>query len=439
MAKQPTPQNLTKKHLARMERERIQKRNLLIIAGIIGAIIFGLILYGILDQYVFTQIRPVARVGSENITTNEFQKQVRFSRYRLIDQLRSLTADPMMLQFFGSYAQQIQAQLASPSAVGQEVLDMMIENAIVRKEAERLGITVSREDLDREMEQAFGFFPDGTPTPTTAPTLIPTSTLSAEQLAMIPPTETPQPEDEAVPTEEETPIAETTSTPDPEATATPDVVPTETLVPTITPTPTPYSRELFEQNLNQYVSSAQSVQFNEQDLREFIRMQLLRRLVFEEVTKNVSATAEQVWARHILVATEEEAQAVLVRLQAGESFVDLARELSLDDSNKDRGGDLDWFTRDAMVTPFADAAFNMQVGEISQPIQTDFGYHIIQVLGHEERSLDPSQLEQARAAAYQTWLEQAKQEANVETYDRWISVVPSDPRVPPELNVDLMQ
>jgi peptidyl-prolyl cis-trans isomerase D len=439
MAKQPTPQNLTKKHLARMQRERIQQRNLLIIAGVVGAIIFGIILYGVLDQLVFNQIRPVARVGSENITTSEFQKQVRFNRHRLIDQLRSLTADPVMLQFFGSYVQQIQAQLASPSAIGQEVLDMMIENTIVRKEAERLGITVSQEELDREMEQAFGFFADGTLTPSPEPTINPTSTLSADQLALLPPTATAVPEEELEPTEEVISTPEATATPDPEVTATPEVTPTITLTPTITPTPTPYTRDLFQQNLDQYVSSAQSVQFNERDLREFIRMQLLRRLVFEAVTKDVTATAEQVWVRHILVATEEEAQSVLARLQAGESFVDLARELSLDDSNKDQGGDLNWFTREDMVTPFSEAVFNLEIGEISQPVQTDFGYHIIQVLGHEERPLDPSQLEQARSAAYQNWLEEAKREANVETYDRWLNVVPNDPAVPPELNVNVMQ
>jgi peptidyl-prolyl cis-trans isomerase D len=428
MAKQPTPTNLTKKHLARIERERIRQRYILTVAGIVGLLIFGFILYGILDQYVFTQMRPVARVGTENISTADFQKQVRFNRYRLIDQLQSLTADPMMLQFFGSYVQQIQAQLSSPAIIGQDVLNTMIEDAIIRKEAERLGITLSEAEVNQELEQAFGFYADGTPTPTITPTPFATSTLSAEQLALIPPTETPVPVEEATPAAEEvTPTPEETAAPETEVTAAPEATPTITL------TPTPYTRDLYEDNLNEYVDSAKIVQFNKQDLRDFIYRQALKRKVYEAVTQDINTTAEQVWARHILVPTEEMAQVVLERLQNGESFVDIAREMSLDTGTIDQGGDLGWFTRDMMIEPFSEAAFNLNIGEFSQPVQTQSGYHIIQVLGREERPLNTSQLEQARSAAYQEWLENAKKEYNVETYDRWMDVVPNDPRLPPEL------
>jgi peptidyl-prolyl cis-trans isomerase D len=402
--------------------------------------LWRLIIYGILDQFVFAQIRPVARVGSENISTSEFQKQVRFNRYRLIDQLRSLTADPMMLQFFGSYVQQIQTQLSSPTVIGQEVLDTMIEDVLIQKEAERLNITVTEEELNKELEQAFGFYPDGTPTPTITPTPFSTSTLSAEQLALVPATATAAPTDDAVPAEDLTPTPEETAALEEAATATPEVAPTITLTPTITPTATAYTRDIFQENLDQYVDSAKTAQFNEQDLRAFIRKQVLRRKLYEAITKDVSATAEQVWARHILVPTEEMAQVIFERLQNGESFVDLAREMSIDTNNKDQGGDLSWFTREAMVAPFSEAAFNMSIGEISQPVQSESGFHIIQVLGREERPLDASQLDQAKSVAFSDWLEKAKSETTVETYDeRWIDVVPTDPQMPPELASSIAQ
>ncbi|MDG2047012.1 MAG: peptidylprolyl isomerase [Halioglobus sp.] len=97
-------------------------------------------------------------------------------------------------------------------------------------------------------------------------------------------------------------------------------------------------------------------------------------------------TDEQVSAAHILISladrTHEEAQAraneVVLRLQAGEDFHALAQEYSDDKSNAGKGGELGFFTRNRMVKPFADAAFAMtEEGEVSAPVETQYGYHII--------------------------------------------------------------
>ncbi len=114
-------------------------------------------------------------------------------------------------------------------------------------------------------------------------------------------------------------------------------------------------------------------------MRSLIRRQLLRQKVVEAVTKDVATSAEQVWARHILVEKEEDAKKVLDELKAGGNFAELAKQYSTDTSNKDQGGDLGWFTKGQMVQEFEDAAFALKVGEISQPVKTTFGYHIIQV------------------------------------------------------------
>ena len=78
-----------------------------------------------------------------------------------------------------------------------------------------------------------------------------------------------------------------------------------------------------------------------------------------------------------------------------------------------------------MVTEFSDAAFAMNVGDISQPIKTTFGYHIIQVLGHEQnRSLDASALEQKKSAALTDWLEQSRLQAKIDRFykDEYVPV-----------------
>ena len=88
------------------------------------------------------------------------------------------------------------------------------------------------------------------------------------------------------------------------------------------------------------------------------------------------AQTERVRARHILVQTEAEAQQIIEKLNAGEKFADVAKKYSLDGS-KEYGGDLGYFTAAEMVPEFSKAAFALKVGELSAPVKTDFGWHII--------------------------------------------------------------
>ena len=85
---------------------------------------------------------------------------------------------------------------------------------------------------------------------------------------------------------------------------------------------------------------------------------------------------------HILVKKKGEALAILERLEKGESFTNLARDLSVDKGSAKRGGDLGLFGRGMMVKPFEEAAFKLKKGEItSEPVRTEFGYHIIKRAG----------------------------------------------------------
>lgn len=96
-----------------------------------------------------------------------------------------------------------------------------------------------------------------------------------------------------------------------------------------------------------------------------------------EMNKETFSQEEQVKASHILVETEEKAKEVIEKLKAGEDFAELAKQYSLDESNKESGGELGFFSRGQMVTEFEEAAFSLNSNEISDPVKTDYGYHII--------------------------------------------------------------
>ena len=86
----------------------------------------------------------------------------------------------------------------------------------------------------------------------------------------------------------------------------------------------------------------------------------------------------EIRASHILVQTEDEAKKLYDEIQNGKSFADIAQAVSLCPSGKN-GGDLGFFGKGMMVKPFEDAAFALEVGEVSQPVQTQFGWHLIQL------------------------------------------------------------
>lgn len=84
---------------------------------------------------------------------------------------------------------------------------------------------------------------------------------------------------------------------------------------------------------------------------------------------------------HILVKKQSEALAIMERLKKGEKFGKLAKEMSIDSGSAKRDGSLGYFGKGMMVKPFEEAAFKLQIGEMSEPVKSEFGYHIIKRLG----------------------------------------------------------
>lgn len=100
----------------------------------------------------------------------------------------------------------------------------------------------------------------------------------------------------------------------------------------------------------------------------------------EEIQKHYDQASKELNARHILVADEATAKEVIEKLNAGGDFAALAKEYSSDTGSAEKGGEVGWFTVGMMVQPFNDAAYTMKKGEISAPVQSDFGFHIIELL-----------------------------------------------------------
>ncbi|MCM3125064.1 MULTISPECIES: peptidylprolyl isomerase [Bacillaceae] len=138
---------------------------------------------------------------------------------------------------------------------------------------------------------------------------------------------------------------------------------------------------------------------------------------FEE-NKESFDQKEQVKASHILVEDEATAKKVKKELDSGKDFAELAKEYSTDASNAAKGGDLGYFGKGEMAKEFEEAAFGMKVGEVSAPIKTDFGYHIIKVADKKaaktavfedhKKEIKESLFDQKIQTEYPNWLEKKK-------------------------------
>jgi peptidyl-prolyl cis-trans isomerase C len=125
----------------------------------------------------------------------------------------------------------------------------------------------------------------------------------------------------------------------------------------------------------------------DREVKKAVTQEAVRKL-YDDTIKNVKPEPE-VRARHILVETEDEAKKAQARLKAGEDFGKVAGEMSKDPGSKSDGGDLGFFSQERMVQPFAETAFKLQPGQVSDPVKTQFGWHLIKVEEKRTRPIPP--------------------------------------------------
>jgi peptidyl-prolyl cis-trans isomerase D len=298
---------------------------------------------------------------------------------------------------------------------------------LIRQEAARRKIKVSKVEVDKVMQDQLGYYPDGTPTtqPTSSP--VPTwatSTLSPLQLTLVPftPTAPIPPTPSPMPTVV-TPTATIAATTVP-LTVTQTVTPTATAGPTITPGPTstplptstPFTLDAYKKRYQDYTKSLGNYQITESEIRRITESQLYREKVQAALLADSQAIPneqEYIWARHILVSSEITATEIISKLNQGADFAQLVGQYSIDTGTQTGGGDLGWFPRGQMVEEFDKAAFALvNVGDYTlQPVQSTYGYHIIQLLGRENRPFTSD------SQKFQYWLYTQKQKVKITTTD----------------------
>jgi parvulin-like peptidyl-prolyl isomerase len=336
----------------------------------------------LLWEKVITPLRPVAHLDGQAITLGAYTDILAYRQNVLLaeyEQAQQLAAQPTAAagsggnDFLAQYAQQqlgqIQNQLAG---LNTQLVDDMVDERLVRAEAARRGLTATPDEVDHELKSLIGYQdPSATPTPVPASSSAPAADAAAQA---------------------------------PDAPA----APTATAV-TSVPVRRPRDFEAVYRDYRRATAGTDAV------IRADVTDQILRRKLDEQLSAAVPTQEEQVHARHILVPDETAAAAVLQRLNNGESFEALAAELSTDPGSKDQGGDLGWFPRGFMVGAFEDAAFKLQPGQVSDPIKTSFGVHIIRVDERAPaRDLDPEQLQALQNSALPRWLEAERAKHKIE-------------------------
>ena len=292
---------VTKRRLARWQRERRRRRILVSFGALVIVVVIGIIAYGAYHTWIALP-REVLSTVHGTIAT------VKFTRSDYLDMLRA----------------------SSPEVPPETPLLMLEQHELMRQGAEELGMGVTEDDITEEIKSLLF------------------------------------PEDEEV-TEEE-----------------------------------------FQER---YQETLENSGLEEEWFRWLVEYDLLHSRLDEYLREQVPEFALQVHVLGILVATEEDGEAVIERLEAGEDFATVAQEVSMDPESKENGGDLGWIPEGLGGEEFDDIAFNLEPGAISQPFSTAQGLWVIKVLEREEdRALDEAIREQLQVQAMGEWLAEEREE-----------------------------
>ena len=401
--------------MTKAERERA--RRLTIIVGVALGIAVVVLLAGVLFQLIVKPNSTIARVNDTRISAKDLDRQSRFVQFQTISQLDQL----IQLQqsfgssdtggFFSSQISQLQNELFTNEGLANRVMESMIDTELTKQLAAAHNITAPEAEVQTRLE-SFIATQQGMVT-------APDATVTAEALAAATatPTMTPSP------------------TPTSTLTTTVTVTPTEVL-----PTPTVHvqTADDFSTGLDQVLTNiAGNSGLTADEVRSIYTTSITTQILCEQLTEQLGSemplAGEQVHARHILISVPQDAApgddqialakaiSITQQLKDGADFAALAAQYSDDTSNAASGGDLGFFGKGQMVAEFENAAFALAVDEISEPVRSQFGYHIIQVL--ETNPGDPD---------FTSWLENQKAAARI-VRSLTSDLVPNLPAVPSSL------
>jgi parvulin-like peptidyl-prolyl isomerase len=374
-AEEPVQRQPTEKEHAK---HRKYQRQQIIMFGALGAAVLiavGVLAWGAFSDYFQKPNATIALVNGVTITRSLYEKERNLelnSQLQMIAQAEQQAtsqtdtttgqSSATLLEQYQQQQAQIESELKdlSSAPADSSTVDGLVQNELLRQKAPSLGIKYTDEDLKN-----YAF----------------------KQLAAY----------------------DTASTP----TATPGASAAATAAASPTPTPVP-GKAVYDKVI---ANVKDGFGMSEKDyLHMIIEPSYLQEQVVAKLKEKVPTTAEEVHAAHILVATEEEAKQIESELKNGAAFEALAKDKSTDTGSKDQGGDLGWFPRGQMVAVFENAAFALKPGEISDPVKSDFGYHIIKVIAHEQNhQLDDSARTSMAQQEFSKWLAQQKADSKIET------------------------
>lgn len=414
MAKRPTTggaQSLSRRQMSRAKREARLQRWIVIGTVVLAVAAVGVIGYGLLDQDYLRPNKPVITVGDMKVTGGDFENQVKTDVYLEL-------GGQVPLSTYGLDAQ----------SYSKIILDTMTNDLVVAQKAKEKGVTVTDADVLREVQTVYFGYDAGTPVATGTPTetLVPTSTgsptvTSTYVLTITPsPTLTPIPNMTATPSPTVAPTGTDTPTPSGPATATPSPAPTVT----------PLDQAGYDKDFQDFLeraASATGLTTEQVKTAWFTRIKsgLLRDKLMAALGIKADKQKTEIHAAHILLKTEDDAKKALDRIKKGESFEKVAAEVSTDTTNAYKGGDLGWFGPGAMDKDFEAAALKVPVGQISDPIKTQFGWHLIKVYDSKVEPATGAEQQQQIQDQFSAMIDQWKTDYKVDTTDTtWQQFVP---------------
>lgn len=353
----------SRRQQSRWQREQHQQRTLYLAIGVLVVLVLAIFGGGVFYDNVVRANEVVAQIGPDTITAAQLLNEVRPSVKSLDSQAKTLGGGANA----ANVAQYVDQQ---KRGLPDQTLNTLIDNHIVQQEAARRGISVSPSDLDDRERQTVADFQNAT-------------------------NPTPSPEATATPEGAATPEATIAPTPDAAVAPSPPTSPTP--VPTLEGSAYGTAlQQLLDRNF-----------LSEPEFRDRVQQSVLAEKLQAAIgQEQVADTQEQIHAREIIVATQDDAVSLMAQLQAGGDFGQLAQQSSTDAASKAKGGDLGWFAKGGLSDKaLEDAAFALQPGQTSDVIQVASGFGVIQVLERDPaRAVPADQLQTQRQKAYMDWL-----------------------------------
>lgn len=465
-------------YLSKAQREKLFQRRLLIGIGTLAVVIIILIAGALLNDQVLTPRQAITTVNDQEVSIADFGNRLQYERFRLAEEVRSFyegaleagldktTAQNQTLSFYSGQQSPRPAidYLINSELFAQQVLEQVEREIIIEQAAKQYGIEaqVDEAEVQAAIDEAASLLTGRSATETPSPTPSDTPTVTLTPLVSATPsntpTETPTPSDTPVPTVEGCAEGEECATVTPAPTSTPTETSEFTATPFETATPTATYTPITAQEAAATVVKFEQLYFekgkeftglDEDAIRQFFYYQALTEAFRDFLTSNREQFGDyyvgeqEIWVdtRHILISFPEgevppegddneyfkEAQRIVEALRNGAPFAALAQAESGDPGSGSRGGSLGWASSASYVEEFKEAVESLPLGEISDPVRSQFGYHIIQVMDRELREVSPQQLEQRRNEALERWVTDQRLTARIQRRDSWQDFVPEQP------------